>query len=216
MSPFCWVPKTVLSRVTNLFAWTNLAQVIAFIFLSNLVYIRVCIYIDSVLLLTIATTTYGEMLMSEWIPSVITMPKQMDYTSQPFWMTSRWTNQISSHVTFLMYLFCVPQVRLIQLIFKLSQNAPDGSFFLLHPCAHNPTGIDPTEEQWREISHHLKVSGRRTAAATAWWLAVCYIFANTLMRLLVPRWKITSPSLMWRIREWLVGILTKMPKLFEF
>lgn len=37
------------------------------------------------------------------------------------------------------------------------KNAPDGSFFLLHPCAHNPTGTDPTEEQWREISHHLKV-----------------------------------------------------------
>ncbi|KAK4755449.1 hypothetical protein SAY87_009206 [Trapa incisa] len=37
------------------------------------------------------------------------------------------------------------------------KNAPDGSFFLFHPCAHNPTGIDPTEEEWREISYHLKV-----------------------------------------------------------
>ncbi|XP_065853325.1 aspartate aminotransferase, mitochondrial-like [Euphorbia lathyris] len=37
------------------------------------------------------------------------------------------------------------------------KNAPDGSFFLLHPCAHNPTGVDPTEEQWREISHQFKV-----------------------------------------------------------
>ncbi|XP_050213315.1 aspartate aminotransferase, mitochondrial-like [Mercurialis annua] len=37
------------------------------------------------------------------------------------------------------------------------KNAPDGSFFLLHPCAHNPTGVDPTEEQWREISYHIKV-----------------------------------------------------------
>ncbi|KAF2305243.1 hypothetical protein GH714_003293 [Hevea brasiliensis] len=36
------------------------------------------------------------------------------------------------------------------------KNAPDGSFFLLHPCAHNPTGVDPTEEQWREISHQFK------------------------------------------------------------
>ncbi|KAI4356124.1 hypothetical protein L6164_000171 [Bauhinia variegata] len=38
-----------------------------------------------------------------------------------------------------------------------AKNAPDGSFFLLHPCAHNPTGVDPTEEQWREISHQFKV-----------------------------------------------------------
>ncbi|KAJ6699388.1 ASPARTATE AMINOTRANSFERASE [Salix purpurea] len=37
------------------------------------------------------------------------------------------------------------------------KNAPDGSFFLLHPCAHNPTGVDPTEEQWREISYLFKV-----------------------------------------------------------
>ncbi|KAH7514730.1 hypothetical protein FEM48_Zijuj11G0121500 [Ziziphus jujuba var. spinosa] len=37
------------------------------------------------------------------------------------------------------------------------KNAPDGSFFLLHPCAHNPTGVDPDEDQWREISHQFKV-----------------------------------------------------------
>lgn len=39
-----------------------------------------------------------------------------------------------------------------------AQNAPNGSFFLLHACAHNPTGVDPTEEQWREISHQFKVN----------------------------------------------------------
>ncbi|KAB1224594.1 Aspartate aminotransferase, mitochondrial [Morella rubra] len=37
------------------------------------------------------------------------------------------------------------------------KNAPDGSVFLLHPCAHNPTGVDPTEEQWRDISYLFKV-----------------------------------------------------------
>ncbi|KAK1275926.1 hypothetical protein QJS04_geneDACA000876 [Acorus gramineus] len=37
------------------------------------------------------------------------------------------------------------------------KNAPDGSFFLLHACAHNPTGVDPTEDQWREISYQFKV-----------------------------------------------------------
>ncbi|KAJ7981590.1 Aspartate aminotransferase [Quillaja saponaria] len=39
------------------------------------------------------------------------------------------------------------------------KNAPNGSFFLLHACAHNPTGVDPTEEQWREISYQIKVKG---------------------------------------------------------
>ncbi|KAK9127292.1 hypothetical protein Syun_016089 [Stephania yunnanensis] len=37
------------------------------------------------------------------------------------------------------------------------KNAPERSLFLLHPCAHNPTGIDPSEEQWREISHLFQV-----------------------------------------------------------
>ncbi|KAA8521630.1 hypothetical protein F0562_012303 [Nyssa sinensis] len=30
--------------------------------------------------------------------------------------------------------------------------APEGSFVLLHGCAHNPTGIDPTLEQWEKIA----------------------------------------------------------------
>ncbi|KAG6878686.1 hypothetical protein C0993_011501 [Termitomyces sp. T159_Od127] len=32
------------------------------------------------------------------------------------------------------------------------QNAPTKSVFLLHACAHNPTGVDPTEEQWKAIA----------------------------------------------------------------
>ena len=27
---------------------------------------------------------------------------------------------------------------------------PNGSVVVLHGCAHNPTGIDPTPEQWEE------------------------------------------------------------------
>ncbi|KAK4983537.1 aspartate transaminase aat1 [Elasticomyces elasticus] len=33
---------------------------------------------------------------------------------------------------------------------------PKGSMVLLHACAHNPTGVDPTEEQWRAISDAMK------------------------------------------------------------
>lgn len=29
--------------------------------------------------------------------------------------------------------------------------APDGAVLLLHACAHNPTGVDPTPEQWKGI-----------------------------------------------------------------
>lgn len=33
---------------------------------------------------------------------------------------------------------------------------PKGSIVLLHACAHNPTGVDPTEEQWRAIADAVK------------------------------------------------------------
>ncbi|KAE9411063.1 hypothetical protein BT96DRAFT_1054201 [Gymnopus androsaceus JB14] len=36
------------------------------------------------------------------------------------------------------------------------QAAPEQSIVLLHACAHNPTGIDPTHEQWKEISNIVK------------------------------------------------------------
>jgi aspartate aminotransferase len=34
--------------------------------------------------------------------------------------------------------------------------ASEGTIVLLHACAHNPTGIDPTREQWREIASVVK------------------------------------------------------------
>jgi aspartate aminotransferase len=35
---------------------------------------------------------------------------------------------------------------------KTISEAPDHSIILLHACAHNPTGVDPTQEQWKEIA----------------------------------------------------------------
>lgn len=32
------------------------------------------------------------------------------------------------------------------------QSAPERSVFLLHACAHNPTGVDPTAEQWKAVA----------------------------------------------------------------
>jgi len=37
--------------------------------------------------------------------------------------------------------------------------APDGSVILLHGCAHNPTGIDPTKEQWSDIATLIEKKG---------------------------------------------------------
>lgn len=32
------------------------------------------------------------------------------------------------------------------------RSAPEGSVVLLHACAHNPTGVDPSRDQWKEIA----------------------------------------------------------------
>jgi len=39
------------------------------------------------------------------------------------------------------------------------KNLPKNSIVLLHACAHNPTGVDPTQEQWKAISDAVKEGG---------------------------------------------------------
>ena len=36
------------------------------------------------------------------------------------------------------------------------ENAAAGSVFVLHPCAHNPTGCDLNQEQWKEVGRIMK------------------------------------------------------------
>ncbi|KAL4943218.1 hypothetical protein BDV06DRAFT_234917 [Aspergillus oleicola] len=34
--------------------------------------------------------------------------------------------------------------------------APSGSIIILHACAHNPTGLDPSQDQWKEIGSIMR------------------------------------------------------------
>ncbi|XP_030748126.1 aspartate aminotransferase, cytoplasmic [Sitophilus oryzae] len=36
------------------------------------------------------------------------------------------------------------------------KDAPEGAVIILHACAHNPTGCDPTREQWAQIASVIK------------------------------------------------------------
>ena len=38
------------------------------------------------------------------------------------------------------------------------KNAPKGSVIILHACAHNPTGCDPTSTQWEKIADVIEVT----------------------------------------------------------
>ena len=44
-------------------------------------------------------------------------------------------------------------------ILKTIKSAPASSAFLFHACAHNPTGVDPTKQQWKQISDAIKAAG---------------------------------------------------------
>lgn len=37
--------------------------------------------------------------------------------------------------------------------------APEGSIIVLHACAHNPTGVDPTQDQWKQIAKVIRARG---------------------------------------------------------
>jgi aspartate aminotransferase len=36
------------------------------------------------------------------------------------------------------------------------KSAAPRSVFLLHACAHNPTGVDPTRDQWKQIAEVMQ------------------------------------------------------------
>ena len=36
------------------------------------------------------------------------------------------------------------------------KNAKEGSIIVLHTCAHNPTGVDLSIDQWKEIAQVIK------------------------------------------------------------
>ena len=38
------------------------------------------------------------------------------------------------------------------------QNAPENSVIILHAVAHNPTGNDPTPDDWKKIANVIRVS----------------------------------------------------------
>jgi len=39
------------------------------------------------------------------------------------------------------------------------KEAKAGSVILLHACAHNPTGVDPSAEQWKHLATLFKEKG---------------------------------------------------------
>ncbi|KAF2201547.1 aspartate aminotransferase [Delitschia confertaspora ATCC 74209] len=75
------------------------------------------------------------------------------YFSAPTWPNH---NQIFSnvHLPYATYPYFSTKTRGLDFegMINTLKNAAEGSIILLHGCAHNPTGVDPTQDQWKEIA----------------------------------------------------------------
>lgn len=79
------------------------------------------------------------------------------YISNPTWANH---NQIFSnvHIPIATYPYFSKSTKGLDFagMKKAISDAPDHSIILLHPCAHNPTGVDPTQAQWKELAVLLR------------------------------------------------------------
>lgn len=69
---------------------------------------------------------------------------------------------VSKNVKQKSYPYYNPQTRALDftsMMQTLDNDAKPGDVILLHACAHNPTGLDPTQTQWREVASLCKRKG---------------------------------------------------------
>ncbi|ABN68070.2 aspartate aminotransferase [Scheffersomyces stipitis CBS 6054] len=79
------------------------------------------------------------------------------YLSKPTWANH---NQIFTSIGFKVasYPYWDNDTKSLDLKGFLStiRTAPAGSIFLLHACAHNPTGLDPSQDEWKQVLKELE------------------------------------------------------------
>ncbi|KAF8857053.1 aspartate transaminase [Acephala macrosclerotiorum] len=84
-------------------------------------------------------------------------PTSSVYVSEPTWSNH---HQVFSSIGFEVctYNHYNPASKTLDFdsILENLNTAPEGSIFVLHACAHNPTGCDPSFEQWKEIARTMK------------------------------------------------------------
>ncbi|KAF2395786.1 putative aspartate protein [Trichodelitschia bisporula] len=97
----------------------------------------------------------GALFLSKFYRTVY--PSTAIYVSNPTWANHA---QIITnvHLPVATYPYWSPKTRGLDIDGMLSalESAPARSVILLHVCAHNPTGVDPTQEQWKQIAEVMK------------------------------------------------------------
>lgn len=76
------------------------------------------------------------------------------YFSDPTWENHFKVFAGSGFTTIKEYRYWDPVMRAINFdgLLEDLNNAPENAVIVLHACAHNPTGCDPSEEQWKRIA----------------------------------------------------------------
>lgn len=96
----------------------------------------------------------GAMFLAKFHPR---QPRPTVYLSDPTWANHK---QIFTHsgLPIATYPYFSAKTKGLDLDGMLNtlRSAPEGSIVLLHACAHNPTGVDPTQEQWKQIAEVIK------------------------------------------------------------
>ncbi|KAL1885906.1 Aspartate aminotransferase, cytoplasmic [Paecilomyces lecythidis] len=108
----------------------------------------------------------GGLFLSRFHPI---QPPPTVYVSNPTWANH---NQIFSNVglpvaTYPYFSAKTKGLDLDGMLSTLREAAP-GSIVLLHACAHNPTGVDPTQEQWKQIAAVIREKHHFTFFDTAY------------------------------------------------
>ena len=82
------------------------------------------------------------------------------YTSTPTWPNHPNIIENAGLNKIVSYPYYDPKTRGsdIKGMIKCLEGAVPGSVVLLHACAHNPTGVDPTQEQWGKIADVCEVT----------------------------------------------------------
>ncbi|XP_048843829.1 aspartate aminotransferase, cytoplasmic [Brienomyrus brachyistius] len=80
------------------------------------------------------------------------------YVSTPTWENHNGVFTDAGFQDIRTYRYWEPEKRGLALAGFLAdlENAPERSIILLHACAHNPTGTDPTQEEWMQIADVMK------------------------------------------------------------
>jgi len=110
---------------------------------------------DNVSIVQSLSGTGGIRLGAEFLRQYF--PDRKVYASDPTWGNHYGIFQIVGMTTDT-YAYYNPATISLDLdgLLNSIRTAPSGSVFIFHACAHNPTGIDPTKDEWKLIAEAVQ------------------------------------------------------------